>query len=167
MKVVVCDASPLIILAKLDRLGLLRTLLAGEDGAIIVLKCVAEEVLSDQAGNLERQRLDEFFNRDAKIEEFDGSDVESKSLSSSDRAVLTYSIRNTIDWLVVDERLLRRIAKENHLRVVGALGILVESSKRGLISLAEARADVRTAVDKHDLRISTKLYQMVMDTLAN
>jgi hypothetical protein len=41
MMTVVCDASPLIFLAKLDRLGLICGLL-GKDA--VVLQCVVDEV---------------------------------------------------------------------------------------------------------------------------
>ena len=41
--VVVCDASPLIFLAKLDCLDLIPALLGDR---IVVLQCVADEVLS-------------------------------------------------------------------------------------------------------------------------
>jgi predicted nucleic acid-binding protein len=54
MTTVVCDASPLIFLAKVDRLGLIREIL-GE--RIVVLQCVADEVESEQADPVEAARL--------------------------------------------------------------------------------------------------------------
>ena len=47
MKTIVCDASPLIFLAKLNRLDLVARVLCGE---IFVLRCVLDEVLSESAG---------------------------------------------------------------------------------------------------------------------
>ena len=89
MKVVLCDASPLIILAKLDRLHLIGDLL-GKD--IVVLQCVVDEVLGERASTLERQRLDKFVGTAATVTAFAESDIESKSLSASDRFTLTYSV---------------------------------------------------------------------------
>ena len=65
MSVVVCDASPLIILAKLDRLHLITDLLGND---IVVLQCVADEVLGERAGTLERQRLDDFLSTAATVD---------------------------------------------------------------------------------------------------
>ena len=94
--IVVSDASPLIILSKLDRLHLLTALF---DTDITVLRCVASEVLGERAGILERQRLDAFFESDVRIVEFSGSDLASKALSASDQSTLTYCEENKADWL--------------------------------------------------------------------
>ena len=94
MRVVVCDASPLIILAKLDRLHLITDLLGND---IVVLQCVADEVLGERAGTLERQRLNDFLSTVATVTAFEESDIESNALSVSDRYTLTYSVRNAVD----------------------------------------------------------------------
>jgi hypothetical protein len=53
--IVVCDASPLIFLAKLNRLELITRLLGSE---VVVLQCVASEVMeSEKAGDIELRRL--------------------------------------------------------------------------------------------------------------
>ena len=113
MKVVVCDASPLVFLAKLDRLSLIPSVLGG---SVFVLKCIADEVLSDSAGPQERARLDEFLER-VQIVDFEVSRPPSRSLSRSDQAVLVWAIDNRADWLVADERMLRRIAVAEGIRV--------------------------------------------------
>ena len=162
MKVVVCDASPLIILAKLDRLHLIGDLFGSP---IVVLQCVVDEVLSERADMLERQRLDVSLRTVASIAAFSESDVDSKSLSASDRFTLTYSIRNAIDCLVADERLLRRVASDQGIAVMGVLGLIVGSAKRGILTNAEAESAFRDAVGNHGLRISLALYQRVLDEL--
>ena len=159
---VVCDASPLIVLAKLDRLNLLNPLF-GRD--VVVLECVANEVTSRRASVIETQRLTRFFETGAQVVPFSESDVESKSLSKCDQSVLTYALSHSVDWLVVDERLLRRIAIEKGVAVVGTLGVLVESANRRLISRAEARANLQQAVGSHNLRISVALYQRILAEL--
>ena len=162
MSVVVCDASPLIILAKLDRLHLITDLL-GTD--VVVLQCVADEVLGERAGTLERQRLNDFLSTVATVAAFEESDIESNALSASDRYTLTYSIRNAVDWLVVDERLMRRVATEHGMSVMGVLGLIVGAAKRGILTHAEAETSLRDAVGLHGLRISVALYQRVLDEL--
>ncbi len=162
MSVVVCDASPLIILAKLDRLHLITDLLGND---IVVLQCVADEVLDERAGTLERQRLDGFLSAIARVAAFEESDIESNALSDSDRYTLTYSIRNAVNWLVVDERLMRRVATEHGIAVMGILGLLVGAAKRGILTHAESELALREAVGVHGLRISVALYQRVLDEL--
>lgn len=162
MKVVLCDASPLVILAKLDKLHLIGDLLGND---IVMLQCVVDEVLSDRAGVLERQRLEKFLNTAATIIAFSESDIESTSLSASDRYTLTYSIRNAVIWLVADERLMRRVATEHGIAVMGVIGLIVGAAKRGILTHAEAESALRDAVGMHRLRISVALYQRVLDEL--
>ena len=160
--IVVSDASPLIILAKLDRLGLLAALF---DADITVLRCVVSEVLGERAGLLERQRLETFFEADARIVEFSGSDLASRTLSASDQSSLIYCQQNNADWLVADERLLRRIAGGNGIAVIGTMGILLEAVRREILSKSEANLDVQKAVRDHGLRISIALYQRILQEL--
>ena len=160
--IVVSDASPLIILAKLDRLPLISRLF---DAEITVLRCVVNEVLGERAGILERQRLEAFFASSARIVEFTGSDLASKALSASDQSTLTYCEQTKADWLVADERLIRRIAKGKGIAVIGTLGILLQSVRRNIHSKSEAKQDVQKAVGEHGLRISVALYQRILQEL--
>lgn len=57
MTTILCDASPLIFLAKLDSLDLISQVLGGE---VVILRCVADEVCSDSAGEVESLRLRKF-----------------------------------------------------------------------------------------------------------
>jgi predicted nucleic acid-binding protein len=160
--VVVCDASPLIILAKLDRLDLIGGVL-GDD--IVVLRCVADEVLGERAGTIERQRLAEFLSTSARVAEFSESDISSTTLSESDQFTLTYSMRNSVDWLVADEKLMRRVASKQGIAVMGVLGLIVAATNRHLITHKEAESLLREAVSDHGLRISVALHQRVLDEL--
>jgi predicted nucleic acid-binding protein len=160
--IVVSDASPLIILAKLDRLHLLAGLF---DTEITVLRCVVSDVLGERAGILERQRLEAFFESDARIVEFSGSDLASRTLGASDQSWLTYCEQNKADWLVADERLLRRIAKGKGIAVIGTMGILLEAVRRNILSRSEAKQDVQKAVGEHGLRISVVLYQRILQEI--
>ena len=162
MTVVVCDASPLIILAKLDRLDLIGGVL-GDD--IVVLRCVADEVLGERAGTIERQRLAEFLSTSARVAEFSESDISSTTLSESDQFTLTYSMRNSVDWLVADEKLMRRVASKQGIAVMGVLGLIVAATNRHLITHKEAESLLREAVSDHGLRISVALHQRVLDEL--
>ena len=154
--IVVCDASPLIFLAKLNRLDLISQLLGTE---VVVLECVADEVMSGtSAGELEKQRLERFL-KSSRIVAFNESSYAAGRLSFSDRQTLTYAIRQRAHWLLADERLMRRIAQEEGLATIGTLGLLIAAVKRGYLPAREALRDLDSAVGKHGFRISTALYQ--------
>jgi predicted nucleic acid-binding protein len=154
--IVVCDASPLIFLAKLNRLDLISPLL-GPD--VVVLKCVAAEVAEpEKAGEIELRRLTVFL-KSARIVDFSESAYSPGRLSASDRQTLTYAVQQQARWLLADERLMRRIATEEGLATIGTLGLLAAAVKNGHLTAKEALADIDAAVSKHGFRISIALYQ--------
>lgn len=161
MSTILCDASPLIFLAKIDCLKLIAEVLPGE---ICVLRCVADEVRVDAIGPAEASRLARFFE-EIRVIEFEKTDYPSQALSTSDRSTLSWAIQNRPDWLVADERLVRRIAVEEGLAVIGVLGILFRAARTGLLTRDEVRTHVDALVGKHDFRISVSLYQRVMSEI--
>jgi len=161
MKIIICDASPLIFLAKLDLLRLIPEVLEGE---VWILRCVVDEVCSESAAPLEMTRLNAFLEG-ATVVDFDEFGHPSKSLSRSDRATLTWAIANRADWLVADERLLRRIASAEGIAVIGFLGLVIVAAEKGLLPPAAAKAAVDTAVSKLGLRISVGLYRRIVSEL--
>jgi predicted nucleic acid-binding protein len=166
MKTIVCDASPLIFLAKLNRLDLLHRVL---DGEIFVLRCVVDEVLTDSAGLVERKRLDAFF-ASIEVVDFTATGESGGALSRSDHSTLLWAIENGGDWLLADERLLRRVATEEGIAMIGFLGILLLAARRKILPVIEVRHDINACVSRHGCRISVALYQRLiseLDTLAS
>lgn len=162
MTTVVCDASPLIFLAKLDRLEIIRTLLGGD---VVVLRCVVDEVLAVAGDeNPEQRRLRDFL-QSVRIVDFTDTTYQSGRLSVSDGRTLTYAVSHRVAWLVVDERLLRRIAAHEGIATIGTLGLLVAAVRRGLLTRKEAMDDVDTAISSHHLRISIALYREIQREL--
>jgi predicted nucleic acid-binding protein len=161
MKTIVCDASPLIFLAKLDRLGLLARVLPGK---LFVLRCVVDEVLSESAGPAERRRLDAFIES-VEVIDFDVPDEPNGALSHSDRSTLAWAIENQVDCLLADERLLRRVAVQENIAVIGFLGVLLRSALQGILSVTQVRDDINNCVSQHGCRISIALYQRLMSEL--
>jgi predicted nucleic acid-binding protein len=154
--IVLCDASPLIFLAKLNRLALIPQLLGPE---VVVLQCVVNEVLGTALEpRAEKQRLEAFL-QSAQVVEFADSDYQAGRLSASDRQTLTYAVRKQTDWLVADERLMRRIAAAEGVATIGTLGLLAAASRRGLITRQAVLTDINTAISSHNFRISIALYR--------
>jgi predicted nucleic acid-binding protein len=79
--------------------------------------------------------------------------------------VLVWAVENRADWLVADERILRRIAVAERIRVVGFLGLLVAAAQRGILSRSQTRRAIDDAVSKHGCRISIDLYQRLLAEL--
>lgn len=160
--IVVSDASPLIFLAKLDRLSILAELF---EEKITVLNCVVEEILSERAGLVEKKRLKTFIKENAIVITFAESDIESRSLSISDQYSLTYCERHKADWLIADERLLRRVASAKGITTIGFLGLLLKAIDAKLLTSEEVKNDLERAISNHELRISLPLYQRLLHEL--
>lgn len=155
-----CDASPLIFLAKLNLLHLIDGVLGK---GVHVLQCVVDEVCSERASALETSRLREFF-KNVEIVACDatGDRPLLSALSASDQATLHWAISHHADLILVDERLLRRVALENGIEVVGFLGVLVTAARSGLLTKAEAKDSIDSAVSTHHCQISIALYQRII-----
>jgi predicted nucleic acid-binding protein len=159
-RVVICDASPLIFLAKLAALELIERVIPGR---LVVLECVVREVLSERAGPVEVDRLRQWL-QGVEVLESEGSLFPSSVLSKSDQSTLAWAVNHGAAWLVCDERLLRRVARQRGMGVIGFCGILVKAVERGHLSPREARAMLDAAVDQHGLRISVALYRRIIET---
>lgn len=160
-QVVVCDASPLIFLAKLDLLELIDRVARRQ---IVVLQCVAREVLSRQATPVELQRLQMWIQK-VEVIDYEGSIFTSDALSRSDHSTLAWAVENQAEWMIADERLLRRFAQAHGIKVMGFCGILMQAERQGHLSSEGARECVNQAIREHGFRISVGLYQKILSQL--
>ena len=158
---VICDASPLIFLAKVDALALLQALLPGR---WVVLQCVMDEILSGRAEPLEAERLRRWL-AEVEVIDFEGSLFPSRALSRSDQSSLAWAVQNQADWLIADDRLLRRFAQEHQLSVLGFCGVLVQCVDHQLLEASMARKMIDHAVERHGLMISVAVYRRILDAL--
>ena len=162
--VLVCDASPLIFLAKLKELKLLREVLIGEDGQIVVLECVVAELKLDAFPATQRGPLEDFLS-ECEIIAFNGSDSPSMTLSLQDRRTLNYCIKSQPELLVTDDLKLRSIARANDLAVTGTLGVLLEAAIRARRSAKQVQTLIGDLIRIHGLRISSQLHETVRQKL--
>lgn len=159
--IVVCDASPLIFLAKLNQLALIERVTRRSP---VVLRCVVDEVLSKRAMPLEAERLREWLST-VRVVDYTGSLFPTDALSRSDQSSLAWSVENHAEWLLADERLLRRFAREQGIQAIGFCGLLLQAAIMGALSTREARAAIDTAIREHGFRISIELYQDIVKRL--
>lgn len=68
------------------------------------------------------------------------------------------------DWVLIDEKLTRRVAKGLGLKVKGTLGLLLIACRTGLVSKEEARAAAQELASGL-FRISDRLFQWFEDQL--
>lgn len=139
--IVVSNASPLIILAKIGRLEVLRLL----HGRVIVPAEVYAEVVIPgvalpgamqiaQAGWIETRRL-------GNIEAL--SDALAVALAQGELAAILLAEEIKADLILLDDRPARRLAVAKGLRVRGCVGILEAAYRKGyLADLRQAYADL-------------------------
>jgi len=156
--IAVADASPLIFLGKLRRLGLVRAL-GGRD--IRVPRAVVAEALPPGLDPAEDRQLREFLDR-CRIETVRRPSRFAAAMSKADNAALTLAVRAHADLLLCDERVTRFMAQTNGIRPLGTLGILLQALRAGHMTTPETREAVDELVSRHDFRIGVRLYQAVL-----
>lgn len=162
MKVVV-NSSPLIALSLLGKLDLLSQIF----DEVFVPQSVYQEVVSEGKGLPGCEEVEA-----AKwivVKEVKEKPVIELLLLGMDRAeldVLLLAREIGAEWVIMDEKLGRRVAKQQGLNVKGTIGVLLTSYFAGLVSEKEAEE----AVDKlreSAVRISDDLIHWFKTQLRN
>ncbi len=144
MKVVV-NATPLISLALLDRLSLLKQMFE----EVIVPSAVYAEVVVQGAGKPGSEAL-------AAAEWLTVTSVDASvsieplllGLDMGELEVLLLAQQIRPDWVIIDERLARSVAFALGLPVKGMLGILLAAVLAGLLARQEALEDLNKLVER-------------------
>jgi predicted nucleic acid-binding protein len=155
VNVIVADACPVIFLAKLDRLGLIRDVFPG---TILLPESVWHELTRDVIPPHEQARIREFV-KECHIEKVAAARFPAAALSLADRQVLTIAKKHRHSIILTDDRLVRQIALAEALPVAGTLGLLIRSVRAGGMPPAVALQAVDQLITEHQLRISVDLYQ--------
>ncbi len=129
--VVVSDTGPLIALANIDRVELLRDLF----GSILVPEAVYREVVEAGAGRpgaAELERAQDWAHTVAPDPAPDALVFEELGLGESQ--TIAIGVQRRAHLVLLDDRRARRIAEiAYHLKVRGVAGVLVMAKRRGLI----------------------------------
>ena len=157
----IVNATPLIALARIDRLDLLRSLF----NDVIVPDAVYTEVVArgarkpGAAALLRTPWLQVVPSPvSTPIEPFlTGLDI-------GEIAVLLLARQIKPDWVVIDERQARRVAFAMGLPVKGTLGILLAAAIAGLLTKQEAATDLERLLGV-GIRISVRWQQWLRDEL--
>ena len=154
---VVSNASPLINLARIGKLGLLRQLY----GELVIPEAVRHEVIVEGVGQpgarevevaawIETRAVTNRHLVRALQQELDAGEAEAIALALEMGAEL----------LLMDERVGRESARHLSVRYTGLIGVLVEAKHKGLISAVKPHLD--TLRDAAGFRVSNALYMRVL-----
>lgn len=135
---VVCDTSPLILLAKIDRLDLLFRLY---DDVVVPVSVLDEVTMRPSEETRAIESLVE--NQALQIRRGSPEVLESLSvdLGAGEREAIALAIETEADMVVLDDREGRRVARERELAVTGTIGILIEARARDMISSVRRELD--------------------------
>lgn len=150
MKAIVSDATALIVLAKLSRIELLKSLFT----SVIIPHHVKEEIIQKSDYDLTVWD-DPFF---IVYSATDTSLLASLELflDKGESEAITLAKELSLP-LLIDEKKGRKIAQTMHIDVIGLVGIIVALHRRNIISSQEAITLIDEA-QKIGFRLSDKLY---------
>jgi hypothetical protein len=152
---VVADSSPLIFLGKIRRLALIQRV-AGDQ--VLVPEVVRRAVLAGPLDAAERDTLEAFLSG-CEVAAVARQRRFAAAMSRADNAALTLAARRRADYLLADDRIVRRAATAQGIRTLGTLGVVVRAMEAGLLSRSEARALLDDLIRSHGFRIGIEVYQ--------
>jgi len=154
---VVSNASPLINLARIGKLDLLRQLY----GELFIPEAVWQEVVTDGVGQpgaaevktatwIKVQSVTNTLLVRALRQELDAGEAEA----------IVLALEMESELLLMDERLGREVARHLGLRYIGLIGVLIEAKHKGVLSAVRHHLDELR--DVAGFRIRDALYVRVL-----
>ena len=154
---IVSNASPLINLARIGKLGLLRVLY----GELIVPDAVWQEVVVEGVGQPGADEVEAA--KWIKTQAATNRELEKalqQELDAGEAGAIALAIEKGADLLLMDEHLGREVAFHFGLHYTGLVGILIEAKRKGQIRLMKSLLDLLR--DRAGFRISDELYHRVL-----
>lgn len=156
--IVVSDSSPLIALADVGQLRLLRDLFS----TVLIPEAVYQEIVVQGAGRAGAEAVQAAaWIEQRGVVNTGLADVLKLELDEGEAEAITLAFESGADLVLLDERRGRQRAVRLGLRVTGVLGVLVEAKHQGLL------AAVRPVLDalRRDAGfwISDDLYRRILD----
>lgn len=155
--IVVSDASPLINLARISELSLLRKLY----GALIIPQAVWQEVVVSGAGQPGAETIEAASWIEARsVRNEHLVRALRQDLDAGEAEAIALALEVEADLLIMDERAGRETARHLDVRVLGLIGVLTEAKRSGLIDAVKSRLDALR--DLAGFRVSQPLYARVL-----
>jgi len=159
MGVVIADAGPLIALAKIKHLHILKDLFS----EISLTQAVADECLRVQSDDavLIKQAITLGWLK--CVDNPDFTHALSKSLGLGELSSIEYALQNKENMLIIlDDALARKQAIRKGLTIIGTAAIVFTAQRKGLISDAEA---VISQLNQVGYRISLAVVSQLKSSL--
>lgn len=164
--IVISNAGPLIVLAKLNQLHLLRELY----GQVYFSSAVYDEVVTVgiRKGYDDAKTLKAFFNQEGWTPIDAGelpNEIGRLNLDSGEKETIALALKKQTDLLLMDEERGRREARRLNLLVRGSMGILIEAYKKGVIDEHRLSFYFTQVKSRDDLWISTAFIDRLITEL--
>ena len=169
MKIVVSDSTPLIFLAKVGKLDLLRDVF----GKVVIPEAVFDEAVTQGKAiqMSDASIIEAAVGRWINVERVE-AEVESEyhflddnvRLGLGERGALKLCKQLNSDFFIVDDREARRVSRILNIVPLGTCGVIVEACRQGSIPSVEALQTLDTLV-RVGFRISATVYRRVLDEL--
>ncbi len=125
--IIVADASPLVTLATCDCLYILEKLF----GEVNVAQAVYNEVTVENKPSA--NKLKEYLQGKVSNLSLENYIISGDSLDDGELYSIALYKQLHADYLLIDEKAGRRVAKLNQIQIIGSLGVLIEAKKKGLL----------------------------------
>ena len=154
---IVCNASPLINLARIGKLGLLRELY----NELIIPEAVWHEVVVEGAGQpgAEEVKAADWIKTQS-VANRDFKRALRQELDAGEAEAIVLALEIGAELLLMDERLAREVAWHFGLRYTGLIGILIEAKRKGRVSAIKPYLDSLRNIA--GFRVSNELYLRVL-----
>jgi predicted nucleic acid-binding protein len=154
---IVSNASPLINLARIGKLGLLQKLY----GELIIPAAVWQEIVVEGAGQPgadEVKTADWINQQDVTNKQL--TQALKQELDAGEAEAIALALEIGADLLLMDEDLGREVARHLGLRYTGLIGVLIEAKRKGfVVSIKPCLDQLR---DIAGFRLSEELYARVL-----
>ena len=159
--IIVADSAPLILLAKINQLPLLSDLF---NAKILVLVVVRNEILGLGVPPDEERLLTSFLSG-CQVMTLRKPTRFAQALSYVDNCILTLAVKERANMVLSDDRLLRKTAVIEGIRVIGTIGILIRATKASLLTAKKSVELLDELVEEHNFRISTRVYEIARNAV--
>lgn len=156
---VVSNASPLILLARMERFELLLQMF----DRIVIPEAVYAEVVTNSPGRpgaVETQKAVNDWIEVHPIQQMDLARSLLTKLGWGESEAITLALENNADLVLLDDRKARIAAEFMGLQVRGTVGLLIQAYRRGMIENLEQALD---ELKKAGVRISDAVYKAALN----
>ena len=134
--IIVADASPLVALTICDCLDALEQLF----NEVKVSQTVYEEVIvGNKPGS---DKLAAYLQGKIVGLNLDNYIIGGDSLDKGELTSIALYKHLQADYLLIDEKAGRKVAKLNHVKIIGSLGVLIEAKQQGIIPLLKPHVEI-------------------------